>query len=140
MAANSPDLDVLIDIKIDQFIKLRLQESNKGIIVIQFLDKSRQHKKKTGWFGKLDLEELKVWESWVLTINCLPAGSVDHRSTITNFEECLRKIMDDCDTHKDHIPAITSLDISPFEYSINVGDDGQGVDESWGKYIKKILD
>lgn len=60
-------------------------------------------------------------------------------TSIESFEENLNDIIDIVDNNKDHIPPITSLDSSPFPYEIkNII--GYNTEESWGKYIKRILD
>lgn len=144
-----------------------------GQVMIQFYNVMKKLKKKSGWFGlaKEEDEEQKIWESWIVNVKCIP---IDEKSggaggngplqlankdsdtssrssaidvSITSFEENLHTIIDIADTHKDHIPPITSLESSPFPYSIDVGKTiSRGVhyttteEESWGKYIKKMLD
>lgn len=140
-----------------------------GQIIIYFLDKSTAKiKKKTGWFGqgKSDNEgDLSPWESWTINIKCLPLDSDRNTSStkdISNvssmvglneskdnlelstesFDENMQYIVYISDTHKDHIPPITSLESSPFPYSIEIKPDSSTTkdDASWGQYIKKILD
>jgi autophagy-related protein 101 len=116
-------------------------------LIIQFLDK-KSTKKKTGWFGKVDSsEDLKVWESWIIVVTCLPVQESpdNHDLSVQSFENNLHTIVDIVDTHKDHIPPITSLESSPFPYSIEIEPISlsyrtEGDNESWGKYIKKMLD
>lgn len=167
MADNLPELDSLIDEKINLLIKQRFDSRHKiGHIRVQFLEKdSTKAKKKSGWFGKTDSsEEVKIWESWLINIDCLPIEDItESRQTQTrpnaielsvqSFEHNLHRIIHLVDTHKDHIPPITSLESSPFPYNIEVqgnnlnapyaSDDttqGEHDGESWGKYIKKMLD
>jgi hypothetical protein len=136
MTSNLPDLDAMIDEKID--LLLRLMEKHdvrSGQISISFHEKA---KKKSGWFGK---ENERVWEHWRIKVTCLPVRSTTNLIPYEqNFEDNIAKIVNIVDTHKDHIPAITSLESSPFPYTIDVGDrDERSDDESWGNYIKKIL-
>ncbi|KAG7666132.1 uncharacterized protein J8A68_000389 [[Candida] subhashii] len=217
MASNLPDLDSLIDEKINHFVKsvidrllLRLQNNDsktlpQGTIQIHFLDKDRsqQLKKKSGWFGKSEPSDsgksLKIWENWIINIKCLPieetstnnstpsgtGGGATAQSdkqaqdngrnsspytgniqtSIASFEENINRVIDLVDSHKEHIPPITSLESSPFPYEIVVIQPPQRTDsrdishqthpspsgsgnskdenpneESWGTYIKKILD
>lgn len=188
MTTDLPDLDSLIDEKINQLIKKKFDNSSlqtqdpdqthnakMGQVVIQFLDKEvTKSKKRTGWFGQgktSDSEDLKLWESWKINVKCLPLtkGSGDDKfafgqTTRTNdkdkdayeqsvalsvnsFENNMKKVIDIADSHKDHIPPITSLDSSPFPYTIDVerkAPDNMnytvGDEESWGNYIKKMLD
>lgn len=147
-----------------------------GEVVIQFLDKKvTKSKKKTGWFGQgksSDSEDLKSWESWTIKVKCLPVTddrssekSVPDKSprstsdkgknayeqnvdlSINSFENNVRKVIDIADTHKDHIPPITSLESSPFPYTIKVEQKELDFasytateEEGWGNYIKKMLD
>lgn len=141
-----------------------------GEVIVQFLDILKASKKKTGWFGQAKLEDevQKVWESWIINVKCFPVEDVDDTDSsgggststgtptkrsnsmdisVQSFEENLNIIIDIADSHKDHIPPITSLESSPFPYSIEVGDKiSRGVkyttvdDDGWGKYIKKMLD
>lgn len=123
------------------------EAGNPAHLTIQFLDK-KSTKKKTGWFGKVDsLEDLKVWESWIIVVTCLPVqeSSDNQDLSVQSFENNLHTIVDIVDTHKDHIPPITSLESSPFPYSIEIEPISlsyrtEGDNESWGKYIKKMLD
>ncbi len=71
----------------------------------------------------------------------VPAGLAALRAS---FRDNLATIVDIVDTHKDHIPPITLLESLPFPYSIAAGARIAGnyttQEESWGKYIKKMLD
>ena len=144
-----------------------------GQIVIQFLGKMvRKSKKKSGWFGQIkssEADDLQPWEIWTINVKCLPlpkVGSIittagtgkesqlteDHvdeahtnnvQVSTRSFEECVFKTINIADSHKDHIPPITSLDNMPFPYTIDIEHTtppAEEQDESWGKYIKKILD
>lgn len=136
MATNLPDLDATIDEKIDLLLRLmEKREVRSGQITISFHDKS---KKKSGWFGK---EDERAWEHWRIKVTCPPVRPATNLIPYEqNFEENIAKIVDIVDTHKNHIPAITSLESSPFPYTIDVGETGdRGDDETWGDYIKKIL-
>lgn len=194
MADDQPDLDSLMDEKISYLIKNEfnvLETEKTSHVIIQFLDKRvTKSKKKSSWFGQGKLEnaeDLKLWESWIIVVRCLPLEdesrsspsslssstnghilsshsaesktksvrtSATHNSnektntdiSIESFESNLLKIIDIVDTHKDHIPPITSLESSPFPYTIEVERRAPNRtyltndDESWGKYIKKMLD
>ncbi|EGV65071.1 hypothetical protein PSN45_004958 [Yamadazyma tenuis] len=173
VASDLPDLDSLVDEKIDQLIRMGFSFNNTdlisplnaevkyGVVTVRFLDlPTTKSKKKTGWFGqgKSDDEvDLKLWESWIIQIKCLPVLSesssdkklhqADHHldpnvaASVSSFEDNLLKIIDIADSHKDHIPPITSLESAPFPYVINVEllERKPSEDESWGSYIKKIL-
>lgn len=143
-------------------------ENNERVFVehmtVRFYDKKvTKSKKKIGWFGQgrsSETDDVNPWETWVIKVKLLPVPEAknDSRSdkkecslmeenqniTSASFHSTLRKIIDICDSHKDHIPPITSSESSPFPYSIGVSNEDSGSSpyeqESWGKYIKKILD
>lgn len=162
MASNLPDLDALIDEKIDLVIKRDFDFSQSldpklGQVMVQFFDGKAKSKRKTSWFGgKEDPENFKLWESWIVHIKCLPTASDPATGatagtssgtislSVESFETNLNKIIDIADTHKEHIPPITSLDSSPFPYTIEVdhkpGAYESSGNEGWGDYIRKILD
>lgn len=165
MATDLPDLDGLIDEKIGQLIKTHFdgrepaniphlapeeppqkEMAPEGRVMVQFFDgKTTKSKKKSSWFGqgKSEDSDHRLWESWVLHVKCLPLASEGSGNEIAmskgSFEDNLHKIIDIVDTHKEHIPPITSLESSPFPYTIDV-DHQYEASESWGNYIKKILD
>ncbi|KAI5951935.1 hypothetical protein KGF54_005010 [Candida jiufengensis] len=171
LATNLPDLEALIDEKISVFIRTIIDKKPlpiKGIINIQFLTKSNSKRKSSGWFGRdYESDDSKIWETWIINIECLPIKertSTTSTSTSTStkpeysqaveislksFENNLFKIYEFVDREKDHIPPITSLETSPFPYTINIMEFGKKLtpeksnsdsDEGWGTYIKKILD
>lgn len=121
-----------------------------GHVKIRFFDKQvTKSKKKTGWFGQGkndDTEDTKLWETWIINIKCLPLDNQFEspmKVSAHSFEETLLKIITIADTNKEHIPPITSLDTSPFPYTIDVEQELEAAnddDASWGTYIKKILD
>ncbi|KAI5950424.1 hypothetical protein CANMA_005352 [Candida margitis] len=165
--ANLPDLDSLIEEKITTFIRTRIEGKPlpaRGTITIQFLNKSNEKRKSSGWFGReYENDDMKAWETWTINVESLPIeeGPSIHRPkhagleysravtiSMKSFEDSLVKIYDFVDRHKDHIPPITSLESSPFPYIIKVQEDSRSKpekhnsdgDEGWGSYIKKILD
>lgn len=165
-ASDLPELDSLIDEKINQLIhdkfnyfhrdmieQLNSDDVKYGQLSIQFFDNNPQVKKKTGWFGQGKDHNAKVWESWIIQVKCIPMAHTESSAnsinsdenvliSIKSFEANLNKINDIADTHKDHIPPITSLESSPFPYSIDLESklDYNVEDQSWGGYIRKILD
>lgn len=169
LAANMADLDSLIDTKIDDLIKkdfgpaANSNESRVGQLVVQFYDgNASKAKKRSGWFGQVasDKPDL-VWESWTINVNCLPMNSADQnipgdqslnpaerllQLLLLSFENALVEVMDIVDQHKQHIPPIMTLDVLPFPYEIKIDPSLEtdkppaADDESWGHYIKKIID
>lgn len=166
MAADLPDLDALIDTRIDELIKRDFAASTTqprvGQLVVQFFDATTtKTKKKSGWFGHVtEIRSLdQPWESWVINVNCLPIGSElpvpgdqllnpaerTLQLSLQSFEKALAEVMDLVDQHRSHIPPIVTLDVLPFPYEIRI--DPEEVhqpppadDESWATYIKKLLE
>lgn len=148
-------MDTLIDEKIDDLITHQFNYNSThnfpqgkiAQIMVDFHENATKSKKKSTWFGGKDPpdHDLKLWESWLIHIKCLPVDSNTNSMALSveSFESNLHKIVDLVDSHKNHIPPITSLETSPFPYSITVDkqvDTSYETDESWGKYIKKMLD
>lgn len=151
MAANLPDLDTLIDERIADAIRKYFDrnvspDAPSGRLVVQFFDKrTSKSKKKTGWFGQGKPDDtLYLWELWILNVACVPETSLeDHSISIASFEHNLSNIIEIADTHKDHIPPITSLESLPFPYTIDVDKPLEyttAEDEGWGRYIKRMMD
>lgn len=165
MAANLPDLDSLIDTKIDQLIRKDFGAGDgprEGQLMIQFLDgNGEKSKKKSSWFGHLTEEKpLAPWESWAINVTCLPLSGVDlpapgdqavNRAerllqlALLSFENALAEVIHLVDHNKHHIPPIMTLEVLPFPYEISIGPSDTSrpqvtEDESWGHYIKKIID
>ena len=80
MANNLPDLDSLIDEKVNRILNQITEVSNQAKINVQFLSKS-SNKKKTGWFGNSTYnvqDNLVVWESWLINVESLPLDQVSN--------------------------------------------------------------
>ncbi|CAI5757051.1 unnamed protein product [Candida verbasci] len=124
-------------------------------------------RKSSGWFGgssrkdDKQLDRSNCWEIWLINVEILPMNKItplphpintnyqlspNIEKSRNSFESNLLKIYDLVDEYKDHIPPITSLDSAPFPYEININDKQRvstvegNPDDSWGTYIKKILD
>lgn len=105
---------------------------------IKFYDRKRV--KRPSWFGKL--EEDVQWETWLINVTLIPQQSKDQdqRQQFYNqlngqVENLIFEISNKVDSHKDHIPVITSAELMPFGYTIQlVGNQG------WTGFIKKLLE
>lgn len=160
MANNLPDLDSKIDERINQLIKTEFNNANidaNGNVIIQFFDKNVKSKK-SGWFSQGKRADLLLWESWVIDVKCLAISNQKSaedsgvlasniKLSTKSFEDNISKIGEIVDTHKSHIPPITSLDSSPFPHEIYINKKEADMnyttskeEEGWGKYIKKMLD
>ncbi|KAF6069388.1 hypothetical protein FOB64_003041 [Candida albicans] len=111
MANNLPDLDSLIDEKVNRILNQITEVSNQAKINVQFLSKS-SNKKKTGWFGNSTYnaqDDLVVWESWLINVESLPLDQVSNgesknvQTSIQNFANNLTRIYDIADKFKEHI-------------------------------------
>lgn len=137
VAANMPDLDTLIDQRIDELIKREfaaVRAAKRALLSVSFFDSAT--KKKLGWFGLGD--DKRRWETWSIAVTCLPVGAEQLPASLKLFEEAVARVWDLVDKHKEHIPPIVTLDTAPFPYVISLG--AEPHDETWGRYIKKMLD
>lgn len=161
VASDVPELGLLIDQKVELLAKKYFtpgspSESALGLLLVVFYHQNpTKAKRKSSWFGHKDTNtpENVPFERWILHIECkLPANESDRTPgpirppdvSKQSFEENMIAIYDHVDTEKDHIPPITTLDVSPFAYEIEVGTTDHRLrssdDETWGNYIKKMLD
>lgn len=133
-ATNVPDVERIIGARVSSVVLQYLlgPEPQFSHIIIKFLDRV---KKKSTWFGKDD--DYKTWEVWVINVK---TESQDLKTSVQSFEDNLLTIINIADSHKDHIPPITSLELSPFPYTIEVQPDVSTENASWGKYIKRVLE
>ncbi|KAA8908274.1 hypothetical protein DIURU_000243 [Diutina rugosa] len=117
--ADLPSLDDDIDNKISQLLdKLDVDSHHRATAEIHF---QTREKKPRGWF-KSDADEVKSWEVWTVDVTCTPgvAGVANTDAIRTSFEEAVVSVVTTCDAHKDHIPALSTMDPSPFPYAIVV--------------------
>ncbi|GEQ71844.1 hypothetical protein JCM33374_g5530 [Metschnikowia sp. JCM 33374] len=147
MVAGAPDIDSVLDQKIDQLIKqdfasaTHSSEPAVGQIVLSFSQKvATKSKKRSGWFGHVKEDASPTttcWESWIINVNCLPlsyrgqqhlsgpASTVNSaekllRLSALSFETTVNEILALANTHKDHIPPIMTLDVCPFPFDITI--------------------
>lgn len=166
VASDMPDLDTEMDQKVDLVVKSfdrsRHNRNQTAQVLVRFLPSTNpKQRKKTGWFGHSREEEgEKVpWESWRINVRCFEISSEEHIAgvnqdvvnsaerllhlSVLSFEDVLREIYSIVDKHQDHIPPIMTLDVAPFPHDISVNADREAPapsDESWGQYIKKIME
>lgn len=160
IATDVPELEQLIDQKIDiltkKFFSLtHMTEPTSGKLQVVFYYQTPKTKRKSSWFSHKDTQapENIAWERWLINVECLLSSQPDHKPSPGSptdlsrhsFEQNMLQIMDYVGNQKDHIPPITTLDVSPFPYEIVVGSSEHSQahshdDETWGNYIKKMLD
>ncbi|KAK6200301.1 uncharacterized protein RJT21DRAFT_114725 [Scheffersomyces amazonensis] len=131
------------------FDKVEGKTPNTGQVIIRFYDGKLLKGRKLsggsvdtgggggGWFSAGASTTSKTndnaWELWTITVECLPieehkeasSGSTKEingniKLSIKSFEDNLNQIFTTVDTHKDHIPPITSTASVTFPYTITI--------------------
>lgn len=114
--------------------------SGRGQVTVQFLEKQRRKK---NWYAMRGEDEV-CWEVWTLKVTVAeprteagessllfllrrevltppaPERAKVRRASETTLQNTLFKIITLANTHKDHIPPITTSEANPFPYLINV--------------------
>ncbi|KAL2123293.1 hypothetical protein VTJ04DRAFT_3748 [Mycothermus thermophilus] len=93
----------------------------RGQITIQFLEKRRR---KT-WYALRGDDEVP-WESWTVKVTVADPRTEGERAKLrraseTTLHSAILKAITLANTHKDHIPPITTTESNPFPYQIHVG-------------------
>ncbi|KOS19113.1 Autophagy-related protein 101 [Escovopsis weberi] len=91
----------------------------RGQISVQFFEKRRRK----AWLSRGD-EEV-CWESWTIKVTVAEPRTESERAKVRRAMEqtlltTVMKIVSFVNTHKDHIPPITTQGANPFPYKINV--------------------
>ncbi|EAA33483.2 hypothetical protein GE21DRAFT_4147 [Neurospora crassa] len=93
----------------------------RGQITVQFFEKKRR---KT-WYGMGRGDDEVCWENWTVKVTVAEPRTESERHKVRNaMESTLQSTVFKCitiaNTHKDHIPPITTNDSNPFTYQIHV--------------------
>ncbi|EPE06156.1 hypothetical protein F503_02985 [Ophiostoma piceae UAMH 11346] len=93
----------------------------RGQISIEFFEKRR----KKAWYVMRGGEEEVCWESWTVKVTVAEPRTESERAKVRQAMEstllaAVMKIVTSVNTHKDHIPPITTSESNPFPYQINV--------------------
>nr|WNZ75538.1 hypothetical protein [Trichoderma harzianum] len=104
----------------------------RGQITVQFFERKR---KKAWPFGRAD-EEV-CWETWTIKVTVAEPRTENERAKVRRaMEQTLfataMKIVTFVNTHKDHIPPITTQGGNPFPYKINL----ESKETSWASRIR----
>ncbi|KEY74141.1 hypothetical protein S7711_00301 [Stachybotrys chartarum IBT 7711] len=91
----------------------------RGQVAVHFFEKRRRK----AWLARGD-EEV-CWECWTVKVTVAEPRTESERAKVRNaMEQTLRttaiKIVTFANTHKDHIPPITTQGANPFPYKINI--------------------
>ncbi|KAI5863263.1 DUF1649-domain-containing protein [Durotheca rogersii] len=102
----------------------------RGNIQVQFFEKKRRK----AWYMRAAYgggDEEVCWESWTVKVTVAEPRTDSERAKVRQaMEQTLlttaMKIVTSVNSHKDHIPPITTSDANPFPYQINVNSKDAG--------------
>ncbi|KAI0879193.1 DUF1649-domain-containing protein [Hypoxylon argillaceum] len=108
----------------------------RGNISVQFFEKKRR---KTTWYMRTAYDEEVCWESWTVKVTVAEPRTESERAKVRKaMEQTLlttaMKIVTCVNSHKDHIPPITTSETNPFPYQINVNQKDAGWATRMGIY------
>ncbi|KAJ9138032.1 DUF1649-domain-containing protein [Coniochaeta hoffmannii] len=97
--------------------------SGRGQIAVQFYE--RRRRKTSGWYPLRGGEEEICWESWTIKVTVAEPRTESERAKVRKAMEStllatVLKIVTYVNTHKDHIPPITTTESNPFPYQIHI--------------------
>ncbi|KAI1479027.1 hypothetical protein K445DRAFT_265135 [Daldinia sp. EC12] len=100
----------------------------RGNISVQFFEKKRR---KTWYLPYGGGDEEVCWESWTVKVTVAEPRTESERAKVRKAMEqtlltTVMKIVTCVNTHKDHIPPITTSEANPFPYQINVNQKDAG--------------
>ncbi|KAI1331179.1 DUF1649-domain-containing protein [Xylariaceae sp. FL0255] len=103
----------------------------RGNISVQFFEKKRRK----AWYMRAGFgggDEEVCWESWTVKVTVAEPRTESERAKVRKAMEqtlltTVMKIVTCVNSHKDHIPPITTSETNPFPYQINVNQK----DQSW---------
>ncbi|CAK7199970.1 hypothetical protein SEUCBS139899_002658 [Sporothrix eucalyptigena] len=107
----------------------------RGQISVQFFEKRRRK----AWYVMRGGEEEVCWESWTVKVTVAEPRTESERVKVRQAMEstllaAVMKIVTSVNTHKDHIPPITTSEANPFPYQINVNQKEAGWATRMGIY------
>ncbi|RKU43559.1 hypothetical protein DL546_002731 [Coniochaeta pulveracea] len=107
--------------------------SGRGQVTVQFYE--RRRRKATAWnmLGRGD-EEV-CWERWTVKVTVAEPRTETERlkvrqATKATLLRTVQKIVTYVNTHKDHIPPITTMESNPFPYQISIN---QKAEAGWAQ-------
>ncbi|RYP68353.1 hypothetical protein DL771_006739 [Monosporascus sp. 5C6A] len=97
----------------------------RGTITVQFFEKKRRK----AWYGGRD-EEV-CWESWTVKVTVAEPRTESERAKVRaamaqTLTATVMKLVTCVNSHKDHIPPITTSEANPFPYQIHVSPSSGG--------------
>ncbi|KAB5558139.1 duf1649 domain-containing protein [Coniochaeta sp. 2T2.1] len=115
--------------------------SGRGQVAVQFYER-RRRKRAAGWYnlGRGGGGEEEVcWESWTVKVTVAEPRTESERAKVRKAMEStllatVMKIITYVNTHKDHIPPITTTESNPFPYQIHINQKEAGWATRMGIY------
>ncbi|KAK3357667.1 autophagy-related protein [Lasiosphaeria hispida] len=94
--------------------------SGRGQVTIQFFEKRRPK----AWYNMRGDHEI-CWESWTVKVTVAEPRTEGERAKVrkateTTLQNTIMNIITLVNTHKDHLPPITSTEVNPFPFQINI--------------------
>ncbi|KAK3333666.1 autophagy-related protein [Cercophora scortea] len=94
--------------------------SGRGQVTVQFFEKRRRK----AWYNMRGDDEV-CWESWTVKVTVAEPRTESERAKVrkameTTLLNTIMKSVTLANTHKDHIPPITTTESNPFPYQINI--------------------
>lgn len=138
-AVDEPDIDNLVNIKIDLFWRtLESSANSRAEMVIVFSEK----RTKKSWFSSN--EEEIPWEKWVIDAQLASKADPAQRNSPSNsitrayLQRSMQRVLEHVDEKRDAVPPIQTQTLSPFPMSITVNRvpvaDPKNVAASAGRY------
>jgi len=142
---TDPDLETLISTRVHQLVRqlsstTSPNSSVRGQIGVQFFEKRRRKAGGLGWFtGGAKQEEEICWEKWRLEVTLATPKTESERTKVTKamgmtLQRTALKIVGIVNQHKDHIPPITTSEMNPFPYQIDLNPRVEGWAKTIGMY------
>ncbi|KAK1769810.1 DUF1649 domain-containing protein [Phialemonium atrogriseum] len=109
--------------------------SGRGQVVVQFFERRRR---KPAWYAIRGDEEV-CWERWTVKVTVAEPRTESERAKVRKAMEStllatVMKVVTYVNTHKDHIPPITTTESNPFPYQININQKESGWATRMGVY------
>ncbi|RKP06958.1 hypothetical protein THASP1DRAFT_31231 [Thamnocephalis sphaerospora] len=134
-AIDDPEIERAVEDKLRAFAR---HLDTTGLDTAQILVSFFEKRTKSTWFSKA--EEHVCWEEWPIAITCVrPRDERDQaylkQAASAQLRKLLAGIVHTVETHREHVPAITTNEGNPFPYQITI----PTVNVSWGSMLKRII-
>ncbi|EJU02520.1 DUF1649-domain-containing protein [Dacryopinax primogenitus] len=120
-AVDEPEIDNIVNIKIDQFWKtLESSANSRAQMIVVFSEK----RTKKSWFTSN--EEEVPWEKWIIEAQLTSKADPPQRNNAQNsvtrshLQRCMQRVLEHVDEKRDAVPPIQAQTLVPFPMSITV--------------------